>query len=483
MNISVMNIKKYKHIALALLASVAFASCGDSLSEINENPNATTDPQPAYLLTYAEYASANAIWGSAASYNSTLLWVQHWAKIQYTEPDCYDVDNTDFVSPWNTFYATIIADLDGILSSEKSDDATKAVATVWESWAYLQLTNFYGDIPYSEYGTSATPAYDTQETVLRSILSKLEESATTLRASSAAVDGDIIYGGDTKKWAKLANSLRLRVALEIADRDEATAKQIIASLYADRSQLISSNDDIAKFTFTASPQWNPWASAFSSRDDQRVSKTLVDKLKSLNDPRLELYADVAANTGVYEGAANGLSADAANNQGFSNVSRPGAAFLEDDTPAYFYTYAELLFNLAEAAQRGWISADAATLYKEGVKASLEQYGISDSDIEAYLSQDAVAYDADNWAETIGVQKWIAFYGQGPDAFADWRRLGHPTLSPGPNSALSSGQMPRRFFYPNTEQSRNGENYKAAVANQGADEVTTRLWFDVEAKNR
>lgn len=480
-----MNIQKYKHTALALLASVALTACNDKLSEINENPNATTDPEPAYLLTYAEYASADNYWGSSANYNSTLLWVQHWAKIQYTEPDCYDVTNTAYVTPWNNFYATIIADLDGILTSDKADAATKAVATIWESWAFLQLTNFYGDIPYSEYGTSATPAYDTQETVLRDLLTKLEESAATLSGTSTTVSGDLIYGGDAQKWVKLANSLRLRIALEIADRDEATAKQIVAALYATPSKLISSNADIAKFDFQPSPQWNPWASAFSSREDQRVSKTLIDKLKSLNDPRLSVYADLPLDETVttYEGAANGLSADAASNQGFNRVSRPGSLFLEDEAPAYFYTYAELLFNLAEAAQRGWISADAATLYKQAVTASLKQYGVSAADITVYLAQEAVQYDAAHWAASIGEQKWIAFYGQGPDAFTDWRRLGYPTLSPGPSSALSAGQMPRRFFYPNTEQSRNGASYTKAVANQGADEITTRLWFDVENKNR
>lgn len=476
--------KIFRHTYLALLAALALSACDSELSEINKNPNATDDPEPAYLLSYAQYSGANAYWGSSASYNSTLLWVQHWAKIQYTEPDCYDVDNADFVTPWNTFYATVIADLDGAISSEKVDEGTKNAAAIWKAWAFLQLTNFYGDIPYTEYGQSVTPAYDTQEKVLTSLLEELETAANNLSGVSS-VSGDLIYDGDAAKWKKFANALRLRIALEIADRDEATAKSIVASLYNNRSQVISSNADNAKFTFSASPQWNPWASAFSSRDDQRVSKTLIDKLKSLNDPRLPIYAQLPTDASVttYEGAANGLSADAANNQGFSKVSRPGTVFLQDEAPAVFYTYAEVLFSFAEAAQRGWISADAASLYEEGVKVSLQQQGVADADIEKYLAQDVVRYDASQWAETIGVQKWIAYYGQGPDAFTDWRRLGHPTLVAGPNSALDGDEMPRRFFYPNTEQARNGSNYTAAVQHQGADAITTRLWFDVENKNR
>ena len=471
--------------ALALGLTASFASCGDTLSEINKNPNATEEPEPAYLLTSTEYQSAQAYWGSTASYNSTLLWVQHWAKIQYTEPDCYDVTNTSFTSTWNTFYATIISNLTAIDEQASSTDAQKAVAKIWRSWAYLQLTNFYGAIPYTEYGKSTAPAYDSQETVLKGLMQDLADADAAL-AEGASLSGDLIYSNDVAKWKKLAKSLRLRIALEIADRDEATAKTVIAQLYADRTNLISSNADNAKFDFAASPQWNPWASAFSSRDDQRVSKTLVDKLKSQNDPRLAIYAQMPQDETVteYEGAANGLSADQANNQGFYKVSRPGTEFLKDEAPAVFVTYAEVLFTYAEAAARGWIDADAEQLYQQAITASLQQQGVTDdSVIAAYLAQDGVKYDAAHWYESIGWQKWIAYYGQGPDAFTDWRRLGYPDLRPGPSSALATGELPRRFFYPSTEQSLNGEGYKQAVSLQGADEITTRLWFDVADKKR
>ena len=478
--------KIYKYLTWTLGLALTLTSCDDTLSEINKNPNATETPDPAYLLTSTEYQSAQTYWGSAASYNSTLLWAQHWAKIQYTEPDCYDVDNTDFTSVWNTFYATIISNLQAIDEQTTSSTNQKAVAKIWRSWAYLQLTNFYGAIPYTEYGKSTTPAYDSQETVLKGLLQDLTDADASLSAGGGTLAGDLIYGNDITKWKKLAKSIRLRIALEIADRDEATAKAIISELYADRANLISSNQDNAKFTFAASPQWNPWASAFASRDDQRVSKTLVDKLKSFNDPRLSVYAQLPEDASVttYEGAANGLSADLANNQGFSKVSRPGTTFLKDEAPAVFVTYAEVLFTYAEAAARGWISADAEQLYKEAITASLRQQGITDETVIGnYLAQDAVKYDAAHWYESIGWQKWIAYYGQGPDAFTDWRRLGYPDLKPGPKSALAAGEFPHRFFYPSTEQSLNGESYKEAVKQQGADEITTRLWFDVENKRR
>ena len=104
---------------------------------------------------------------------------------------------------------------------------------------------------------------------------------------------------------------------------------------------------------------------------------MIDKLNEWNDPRIGILAQLPQDEGVknYVGAANSLSADAANNQGFNKVSRPGTYFLKDSSPAVFYTYAEVLFIFAESAARGWITADAETLYREAITASLNQFGI------------------------------------------------------------------------------------------------------------
>jgi len=119
------------------------------------------------------------------------------------------------------------------------------------------------------------------------------------------------------------------------------------------------------------------------------------------------------------------------------------------------------------------------LYKNAITASINQFGITDAGvIDGYLNQPAVKFDATNYAKSIGEQKWIAFYGQGLDAFAEWRRLDYPVLVAGPATVLD-GQIPTRFFYPGTEQSLNGNSYLAAIKNQGKDLLTTRLWFDIK----
>jgi len=472
-----------KKIAYITLVALSLSSCSDTLDEINKNPNATETPLPPYLLTGSLKQGADLYWGSTNNFDSSLLFVQHWAKIQYTEPDRYDVSNTSFTSLWNTGYATLITDLNTILnfSDQQANSNYKGIALTLRSWTFLLLTDAYGNIPYKEAGLKVTPAYNTQKEVYTGLLEDLKQAQSLLSSANGTVTGDLAYKGDISKWKKLVNSLRLRIALRISDKEPALAKQAAIDATSDAAGLISSNNDTFKFTYTSSPQQNPASAWFETRDDYRISKTLVDKLNELSDPRLPVYAQLPsdASVGKYVGGGNGLSNSDANSQGFAKTSKPGKYFLTSTSPAVIASYSETLFNLSEAVARGYIAGNAELLYKDAITASLNQFGITDSaTISNYLNQATVKYDATNYAKSIGTQKWIAFYGQGLDAFVEWRRLDYPLLTAGPATVLD-GKIPSRFFYPGTEQSLNGTSYQNAVTAQGKDLLTTKLWFDAK----
>ncbi|MDR6762085.1 hypothetical protein J2Y38_002296 [Flavobacterium sp. 2755] len=472
-----------KRIAYITLFALTLTSCSDDLDEINKNPNATETPLAPYLLTGTLKQGADLYWGSTNNFDSSLLYVQHWAKIQYTEPDRYDVSNASFTSLWNTGYATLITDLNTILNfpADQANSNYKGIALTLRSWTFLLLTDAYGSIPYKEAGQKVTPAYDTQKEVYTGLLADLKQAQTLLNTANGTVTGDLVYKGDITKWKKLVNSLRLRIALRISDREPALAKQTAIEATSDAAGVLSSNSDTFKFTYTSSPQQNPASAWFETRDDYRISKTLVDKLNELADPRLPVYAQLPsdATVGKYVGGANGLSNSDANSQGFAKTSKPGTYFLTSSSPAVIASYSETLFNLAEAVARGYISGNAEQLYNDAITASFNQFGITNAaTISTYLNQAVVKYDASNYAKSIGTQKWIAFYGQGLDAFTEWRRLDFPVLTAGPATVLD-GKIPSRFFYPGTEQSLNGTSYQAAIAVQGKDLLTTKLWFDVK----
>lgn len=473
-----------KNILFSILSIILLASCNDQLDDINKNPNATEDPLPAYLLTGSLKQGADLYWGSSANFNTDLLFVQHWASIQYTESDRYDISNTsaNVTYLWNTAYATLIVDLNTILDmdEQKANSNYKGAALALRSWVFQLLTDAYGDIPYKEATKTLTPVYDTQKEVYVGLLEELTQAQSLLGESNGAIEGDVVYSGNIEQWKKFVNSLKLRIALRIADREPELAKSTIAALVNDPTGLIDDISSNFKFVYTTPPQQNPMAAQFQTRDDYRIAKTLVDELYRLSDPRLPIFAQLPTEAGSnkYVGAANGLTNSDANNQGFSKTSKPGAYFLKDESPASILTYSEVLFALSEAVSRGFISGDAESYYKQAIEASFKQFGITDSKvISDYLSQAEVKFNAANFKESIGGQKWIAFYGQGLDAFAEWRRLDYPQLVAGKGSVLD-GKMPVRLFYPGKEQSLNGKNYTAAVANQGADLLTTKLWFDV-----
>ncbi|MBC9934827.1 SusD/RagB family nutrient-binding outer membrane lipoprotein [Chitinophaga qingshengii] len=465
-----------------LLAIVLLASCRKELERINKNPNEPTTVQPDYLLSNGIKANVDTYWGPDAAMDGSLLYVQYWSKIQYTDADRYIAGAAGTQTVWSNFYAQGIEDFTTLaqLGDSLHNPNYKAVAIIMRSWIFQQLTDLYGDIPYKQAGQIAsylTPVYDSQKDVYTGLLTELKGAVATLTPGSNNIDGDILLGGDITRWRQFANGLRLRIALRIADRDNATAKAVFDEVTAAGTAALLPKDAVVKLNYLASPNQNPVGRNRETRNDYRISKSIVDKLKALNDPRLSIYATVPKDTNVIIGVTNGLPSDSAARLGFSKTSDAGAVFTATTAPAVLFSYTEQQFILAEAAQRGLTAGTAATLYNQAVTASFVQYGLAENVALAYLAQPGVLYDAVNFKKSIGEQKWLALFGQGIEAFTEWRRLDYPQLTPAYAGALG-GKMPLRFKYPSSEQSLNGANYKAAVARQGADLLTTKLWFDV-----
>jgi hypothetical protein len=475
--------KLVKYILGLAGAVVLLSSCEKQLEETNKNPNESEQVQPDYLLTNGIKANVDTYWGTDASMETSLLYVQYWAKIQYTDPDRYIPAATSIQTIWNNFYAQGVSDFSKLieLGDTLHNPNYKAVGIIMRSWIFQVLTDYYGDVPYSQTSQIdkyLTPKYDAQRDVYLGLLAELKTAAGLITPSDNAIAGDILYNGDMSKWKKFANSLRLRIALRISDKEFAAAKVVFDEIGADDNNLIISNSDNAQLVYQASPNQNPVAKNRETRNDYRISKSVVDKLNALNDPRLTIYAAPSRDTNKIIGVTNGLATDSASRLGFNKTSDVGTVFTAATAPAVLFNAAELLFIKAEAAQIGLLSGDAAALYAQAVTASLKQYNVSDANVTTYLAQTTVAYDAANYKKSIGEQKWLALFGDGLEGFAEWRRLDYPKL-PAAYTGTLGGKIPLRLTYPSSEQALNGNNYKAAVANQGADALTTRLWFDKE----
>ena len=159
------------------------------------------------------------------------------------------------------------------------------------------------------------------------------------------------------------------------------------------------------------------------------------------------------------------------------VNIPDTAITAPDFPGLLLDYSEVEFLLAEAIERGFnVAGTASTHYDNAITASILYWGGTAADAATYLAQPSINYVTapGNYKQNIGIQKWIALYNRGFDAWIEWRRLDYPQLQPA-FGAVSD--IPVRFTYPVNEQNYNTENYNAAASDIGGDDVTTRLWWD------
>lgn len=478
-------ILKYKFIFLLGAFAFAFTSCEDELTDLNIDPNNPVSVPAANLVTQAEYSLNNLLWSRGYNAEWTMLLVQQWAQNEYAEESRYTVDGNDFNGEWSTFYANVLNELRVAKEIIENDPNTVggrqanqlAIIEILTVHAYQNLTDAYGAVPYTQALNSAEfplPGYDDQQSIYMDLLSRLSNAANAIDASAPSFDsGELIYAGDMSMWKKLANSMLLRMGMRIVDVDQSTASTYISQ--AVNGGVFTSNADNALFVFSdnanlANPLYRD--AVINNRDDFAVTDVLVDNLTEMADPRLDVFA-APTNEGKIVGMPYGLT----DGEAFalkSTTSRPSERVRSATEPAVIMDYAEVQFILAEAYQRGILSGDAAAAYAEGVKASMNYWGImDDAAIDAYVA--ANAYDAANWQESLGWQKWIAFYMNGPQAWAEWRRLDFPVLSV-PTAATNSS-IPVRLPYPIDEQTRNSSSLQAVTSTPN--DLNTRMWWDVK----
>ena len=482
-------------LAVAGAALVVAAACNpDSLTNLNKNPNTPESATPQLIFPSGLLGAVNLFQGTGIQIRFTELWAQHVAEYQYPDEDQYVIFPTTIDANWLTMYTGPLQDFEVVLrqSGTKPDQAGPAL--VMKSWTYQNGTDIWGDIPYSEANkgdnAAITPAYDTQQAIYTGLLADLKTAATGMGTTNPYGSSDLIYGGDNTKWKKFANSLRARVALHLSKADPTKAASEIAAV---ANSGFTSNADNAELVWPGDGQRDaPYFTEFKTRDDHRMSKTFYDTLSRLNDPRIPVFfrstqnwqADSAAGITPtvprYGGMENGLSASAAATRGKSS-SRIGTFFARNDTPSYLMTFAEFLFIKAEAANRGWIpggGAQAAIYYNQGITASMEQFGVDAASTAAYLAQPSVTYQAGAAGlAQINLQKWIALFAQGVEAWTEYRRTGVPNLTASVQGQTTPKIVPRRLEYPASEQSFNNANLQAAVTRQGGATLTNRFYWD------
>ncbi len=478
--------KKYLIIISAAFLMLLL-SCTKDITRFNEETKAPSNVPPATLFSNAVRTLVDVLTSANVNTNVFRFTVQHWAATTYQDEPNYDFGTRNIPQTWwLIMYRNALTDLKeskkliaaiepgGVNISEAIQKNQLAIIDIMEVYVYSNLVNTFGNVPYTESNDieNLFPKYDDAKTIYDDLFIRLDKDIADLDEGAEGFSSiaDFFYGGDVAMWSKFANSLKVRLAMTIADADAAKAKSAFEA--AEPNAFTSSADNAVFHYQKNTPNTNPiWVDLVQSgRADMVAGAPLIDQLKTLGDPRLSLYF-APNNDGDYDGGIVGA------NNTFAETARPSDQVQAPDFPSVILDYSEIEFYRAEAKERGFtVSGTAEEHYNKAIRASILDWGGTDAEATAYLAKPAVKYAtaAGAWKQKIGFQKWIALYNRPATGWLEIRRLDFPVLQPPANP--DSG-FPNRFPYPANEQTLNPENYSKAASDIGGDKVETKLFWD------
>lgn len=412
------------------------------------------------------------------------------------------------------------------LKNATEDPVPLAVGTVIKVMAMQRITDAYGPIPYSKIGEdgSLTSPYDSQEDVYNHMFSELDaaiESLTEHRTEDFNANADMVYGGNAEKWIKLANSLKLRMAMRIVNASPTLAQQKAEEAIKHEVGPITRNSDNA---YRSVPTTNPFRVVMYeyNEGDSQVSADITSFMNGYEDPRREKYfiksrftdeelAGKSITENGYYGLRSGIYMPAG-----SMIKHYANMNVSANTSLLWMNAAEVAFLRAEGAMRGWNmgtpeitgSTTAEGFYKTGVHLSFDQWGAGGADsylsnstltpeaykdpMELYTYTKGVSSITIQWKNIAGfneenferliTQKWIANFPLGLEAWAEYRRTGYPKLMQAAinnsGGTVDTERMARRLAYPQTERTENSENLNEAISKYlgGADNMGTDVWW-------
>lgn len=499
--------------SLLLLSAGAYmlaaSSCKklEDFGDTNINPNGSPTPITAALLTSAETNLGGIISGTGTGGTKAGLFAQYISETQYTDASLYAEPKLDM----GGFYTGPMIDLQVIIN-KNTDPATKgtsliqssgsnanqiAVATILKAYYMWTITDRWGDVPYTEALQGAgnlTPAFDKQEDIYAKLLQDLKDGIAGFDGG-LPMQGDVMYKGDQAKWKKLANTLRMQIALRMRKANPTLAASEFAAAYNDANGYITSNADNFTLDYPGASFKNPYFTIYDGRSDYAFSKTLGDVMSNMGDGRKNLYKSTGSDFPY------GLERADAVAFGTGYAKFLSADMLKEDADIVIVSAATSLLAAAEGVERGWVTGNAASLYAAGITASFEQWGASGA--AAYIANPNANYATGTGGgtgigssafnsivgadaitttplERIALQRYIAHFPDGIQGWSEWRRTGIPNLQPTAFATNSDAgkAIPRRYVYATAEYSLNPAQVAIAVARlSGGDKMNSRMWWD------
>lgn len=518
-----MNNKMYKNIATFMLGGsllLGAVGCTDKFEDFNTNPKAPTPEEMEGDFASTATLISNMIPVLALGQENDYQMIDQMIGYEYGRMTAaanmwgsdmyYGTYNPPISWSGNTFDTTmpkIYTPFFMIRDISEGEGLTYHWANLIRVFGSLRVSDCYGPIPFSKIGTGSdfAVAYDDMPTLYNAMFEQIDLAIAGLTEAAGGTGGalfadvDYIYQGDIAKWAKLANTVKLRMALRLVNVEPALARQKAEECVASTVGLISEPGDAAWSSYI--PGGNSFHKTNITWNEGRISADITSYMNGYSDPRLEKYAKPASN-GEYVGARNGVFHYSILKTSTDNYSYPNVG-QQDKLLAI--SASESWFARAEGALRGWdMGGSAKELYEKGVQVSMQERGVEIGDYlnstatpADYVALDNASYNIsaasdicpkydenasfDTNLERIIVQKWLGNYPNGWESWADFRRTGYPKWFPVVNNnstdGVSSSRGVRRLPFPQSEFNTNEANVKAAQQMLGgSDNTATDLWW-------
>jgi len=495
----------YPFFAAVLLFT---ASCKKEFFDINENPNSPTEQSitPKVLLPRALHNVGVRV---GTTFDYAAFWMSYWGHSgsygQSIEIESYAITTAFQSTQWTGWY-DILNDINTMEKKAKQggEPFYEGAAKTLKAIGYMYLVDQYNNVPYSkafDFVGNITPAYDKGEDIYADLFVQLDAAgklfvqAETNGIDASTKSADVMYGGNTAAWRRLVNTMRLKLLIhESQVVTAATRNTVVGQITADGAGYINQgsqaalvNPGYAVVDKQQNPFWNTYKITALGVTDQynRANNYVLNKFTSTNDIRYQYVFSPAVtplNGNTYKGVNFGEvvpNNDPYKQQNQSDVAGPGLAKLATQSQPVF-TAIESLFLQAEAAERGWISGSAQTLYENAVKESFAYLGVGAGTGQAYLTAGAanptIGYAAaTNKIQLIVEQKYLGLIGLANfESYVDYRRLGFPNVPLSLNPNRLTNVIPLRLAYPQTEYNYNAAN----VAAQGTiNPQTSAIFWD------
>ena len=478
-----------KKLILSITAvSLFMTSCVSDDPTYNNDQDKSYDVPSETLFTNAEKELTDQLVTPSVNLSVLRYASQYWAATQYNTEARFNITTRKIGDGhWNALYRTTLGNLQTskeVILTEGGDATVQknkiALIEILQVYTFQVLVDSYGDVPYTDalkVKEVILPKYEDDAAIYPQLITRLDAAIASLDDSAGSFGkADFIYGGDVAKWKIFANTLKLKIGLNLADANAALSKSTVENAY--NAGVILNNAQNASFNYPgASPMFNPiYANLVASnRNDFVASETIVNAMNTLQDPRRAVYFN-AMPDGTYKGGLNGPT------NVYQNFSAIGDKLKAANFPALLAEAAETNFYLAEAAARGYAVGNTTEYYyNSAITASFENWGIA-SEASTYLAKPDVAYataPGATYKEKIGKQAWIAFFNRPFESWNSYRRLDFPALvAPANTVAAADGQIPKRYTYPINEQTVNNANWVAASTAIGGDRLKTHVFWDV-----